>query len=107
MQPPASYFPPSADTGSAPNPFPTTPARATVATPTTPATSSATSATRGAPPSLIARMGLQAQVAADVKGKGKAAEEGAASASGWSPKAEERERNLRARKEKLVLEARR
>lgn len=52
-------------------------------------------------------MGLQAQVAADVKGKGKAAEEGSASTSGWSPKAEERERNLRARKEKLVLEARR
>lgn len=52
-------------------------------------------------------MGLQDQVAADVKGEGKAADEGSASASGWSPRAEERERNLRARKEKLVLEARR
>ncbi|GAA5878962.1 hypothetical protein JCM3774_000675 [Rhodotorula dairenensis] len=105
-EPPASYFPPSTDASPAANTFPTTPARATAVAPTTPATSS-TSATRGAPPSLIARMGLQAQVAADVKGKGKAAEEGPASASGWSPKAEERERNLRARKEKLVLEARR
>ncbi|KAG0664590.1 hypothetical protein C6P46_001186 [Rhodotorula mucilaginosa] len=109
-QPPASYFPPSADTSPAANPFPTTPARATTAAaPTTPvnAASSANNSRGSAPPSLIARMGLQAQVAADVKGKGKAAEEGSASASGWSPKAEERERNLRARKERLVLEARR
>ncbi|GAA5960853.1 hypothetical protein JCM8115_000175 [Rhodotorula mucilaginosa] len=109
-EPPASYFPPSADTSPAANPFPTTPARATTAAaPTTPvnAASSANNSRGSAPPSLIARMGLQAQVAADVKGKGKAAEEGSASASGWSPKAEERERNLRARKERLVLEARR
>ncbi|GAA5983924.1 hypothetical protein JCM10908_005976 [Rhodotorula pacifica] len=111
-EPPASYFPPTADATPATTPFPTTPARGaaiTAATPTTPASSSSTN--RGTPPSLIARMGLQAQVAADVKGKGKASDEGAgsasASASGWSPKAEERERNLRARKEKLVLEARR
>ncbi|KWU47197.1 hypothetical protein RHOSPDRAFT_31340 [Rhodotorula sp. JG-1b] len=108
-EPPASYFPPSADTSPAANPFPTTPARATTAAaPTTPANAASSGNNRGgAPPSLIARMGLQEQVAADVKGKGKAAEEGSASASGWSPRAEERERNLRARKEKLVLEARR
>ncbi|POY75196.1 hypothetical protein BMF94_1828 [Rhodotorula taiwanensis] len=105
-EPPASYFPPSSDSPPAAAAFPTTPVRA-APTPQTPTSGASASGVRGAPPSLIARMGLQAQVAADAKGKGKATEDGSASAGGWSPKAEERERNLRARKEKLVLEARR
>lgn len=104
-QPPASYQPPSAEAPRAPGPVPpTTPVRAA---PAPQASTPAGAGARGKPPSLIARMGLQAQVAADVKGKGKATGEDAESSSGWSPKAEEREKNLRARKEKLVLEARR
>lgn len=101
IQPPASYFPPDASTST---PRPATP---TPAAPVTPARSTAsTSSTRGQPPSLIARMGLQNKVVADDKGKGKEVESGQGG-GGWSPNAAERERNLRARKEKLVLEARR
>lgn len=104
-QPPASYFPPPADGSVAPVARPATPV------PVTPARGSSTSAqtSQGPPPSLIKRMGLQAKVAAEDKGKGKAGEgsAGAGAAGGWSPDASQREQNLRARKEKLVLEARR
>lgn len=104
-QPPASYNPPSAEAPRATGPVPpTTPVRAA---PAPQASTPAGAGARGKPPSLIARMGLQAQVAADVKGRGKATDEDTGSSSGWSPKAEEREKNLRARKQKLVLEARR
>ncbi|BGP32195.1 hypothetical protein JCM10296v2_003975 [Rhodotorula toruloides] len=100
-QPPASYFPPDASTST---PRPATP---TPAAPVTPARSGAsTSAARGQPPSLIARMGLQNKVVSEEKGKGKEVE-GSQGGGGWSPNAAEREKNLRARKEKLVLEARR
>ncbi|BGP08195.1 hypothetical protein JCM10049v2_004041 [Rhodotorula toruloides] len=99
-QPPASFFPPDASTST---PRPATP---TPAAPVTPSRSSAsTSSARGQPPSLIARMGLQNKVVSEDKGKGKEVE--GAQAGGWSPNAAEREKNLRARKEKLVLEARR
>ncbi|TNY19691.1 hypothetical protein DMC30DRAFT_289845 [Rhodotorula diobovata] len=104
-EPPASYFPPPADGSVAPVARPATPV------PVTPARGSSTSAqtSQGPPPSLIKRMGLQAKVAAEDKGKGKAGEgsAGAGAAGGWSPDASQREQNLRARKEKLVLEARR
>ncbi|BGP55783.1 hypothetical protein JCM8202_005652 [Rhodotorula sphaerocarpa] len=104
-EPPASYNPPSAEAPRATGPVPpTTPVRAA---PAPQASTPAGAGARGKPPSLIARMGLQAQVAADVKGRGKATDEDTGFSSGWSPKAEEREKNLRARKEKLVLEARR
>ncbi|GAA5910397.1 hypothetical protein JCM8208_004465 [Rhodotorula glutinis] len=104
-EPPASYFPPPAD-GSVP-----AVARPATPTPVTPVRGSSTSThvAQGPPPSLIKRMGLQAKVAADAhdKGKGREGEGETAKAGGWSPDASQREQNLRARKEKLVLEARR
>ncbi|KPV74751.1 uncharacterized protein RHOBADRAFT_65076, partial [Rhodotorula graminis WP1] len=108
-EPPASYFPPPAD-GSVP-----AVARPATPTPVTPTRGSSTSAhvAQGPPPSLIKRMGLQAKVAADDhdqgkgKGKGKEVDGEPLKAGGWSPDASQREQNLRARKEKLVLEARR
>ncbi|GAA5909729.1 hypothetical protein JCM6882_008475 [Rhodosporidiobolus microsporus] len=115
-EPPASYFPPP-PTG-APLP-PTTPRAATPTpvgggAPTTPHGASSSS-TAGPPPSLIKRMGLQGRAAVEDHGKGKGKgkgkeveeDEGAGTRVGWSPSAAERERNLRARKERLVLEARR
>ncbi|BGP40245.1 hypothetical protein JCM10450v2_004224 [Rhodotorula kratochvilovae] len=98
-EPPASYFPPPPEGSAAAPPRPATP------TPATPVRGASTSAQRGPPPSLIKRMGLQAKVAAEDKGKGKETE--AVTSAGWSPDASQREQNLRARKEKLVLEARR
>ncbi|GAA5821621.1 hypothetical protein JCM3770_005702 [Rhodotorula araucariae] len=100
-EPPASYFPPPPEGSAAATPRPATP---TPATPVRGASSSAQAA-RGPPPSLIKRMGLQAKVAAEDKGKSKEAE--TTTSAGWSPDASQREQNLRARKEKLVLEARR
>jgi len=109
LQPPASYFPPPSD-GSVP-----AVARPATPTPVTPARGASTSAhvAQGPPPSLIKRMGLQAKVAADDHeqgtgaGKGKEADGSPLKGAGWSPDASQREQNLRARKEKLVLEARR
>lgn len=65
--------------------------------------------------SLIERYGLRSRVGAeggeDIKGKGKArADEGetsATSGASWNPSADGREQSLRARKERMVLEARR
>ncbi|GAA5996595.1 CUE domain-containing protein [Rhodotorula paludigena] len=98
-EPPASYFPPSPDA------LVVRPGTPTQAAPAAAGSSASAQAKRGPPPSLIARLGLQDKVASDDKGKAKEAE--AASATGWSTSASEREKNLRARKEKLVLEARR
>ncbi|GAA5840134.1 hypothetical protein JCM9279_002287 [Rhodotorula babjevae] len=110
-EPPASYFPPPPD-GSVP-----AVARPATPTPVTPARGATSSAhvAQGPPPSLIKRMGLQAKVAADDheqgqgkgKGKGREGEGSPGKGAGWSPDASQREQNLRARKEKLVLEARR
>ncbi|GJN90620.1 hypothetical protein Rhopal_003632-T1 [Rhodotorula paludigena] len=97
--PPASYFPPSPDA------LVVRPGTPTQAAPAAAGSSASAQAKRGPPPSLIARLGLQDKVASDDKGKAKEAE--AASATGWSTSASEREKNLRARKEKLVLQARR
>ncbi|GAA5820335.1 hypothetical protein JCM11251_005580 [Rhodosporidiobolus azoricus] len=103
-EPPASYFPPP-PSGPITQNAPATPARPTTPQPpTTPSASSSTSIA-GPPPSLIKRMGLQSRTAADEKGKGKESE--GQLKAGWSPSAAEREKNLRARKERLVLDARR
>ncbi|GAA6033991.1 hypothetical protein JCM8097_000637 [Rhodosporidiobolus ruineniae] len=104
-EPPASYFPPPPPSTATPSPGTPRPL-----TPQPTASSSSTIAARAPPPSLIQRMGLQSQAASQtpIKGKGKGKEEeSAGEMGGWSPSASERERKLRERKERLVLEARR
>ncbi|GAA5864538.1 hypothetical protein JCM8547_005573 [Rhodosporidiobolus lusitaniae] len=100
-EPPASYFPPPPSASDSPAaPRPATPVQATPA-----AISTSSSSARGPPPSLIQRLGLQSRTAVEANGKGKEVREG--KPAGWSTNASEREQNLKARKEKLVLEARR
>ncbi|GAA5985089.1 hypothetical protein JCM11641_006354 [Rhodosporidiobolus odoratus] len=99
-EPPASYLSPTSTGPIA------AAAGAATPIPANPAASSSSSTSRGPPPSLIQRMGLQSRAAMEEKGKGKAREE-TGDKVGWSPDSRERERRLRERKEKLVLEARR
>jgi len=100
IQPPAGYqIPPSL----APTPAPTT-------TNTSPVIGKRTAPSPGK--SLIDRYGLSARIPSVDKGKAKAEDEQPGQGQGqgagkWEGSKEERERGLRERKEKMVLEARR
>ena len=96
IKPPAGYqIPPSL----APTPAPTT-------TNTSPVIGKRTAPSPGK--SLIDRYGLSARIPSVDKGKAKAEDEQPGQGAGkWEGSKEERERGLRERKEKMVLEARR
>lgn len=82
---------------------------ATQRVPTQPTTAAlqASGASAAAAQTLISRYNLQARLAeTEGKGKGKAREEDDAPTSGWATSAAEREKNLKERKARMVLEAR-
>ncbi|KAM0752443.1 hypothetical protein T439DRAFT_324531 [Meredithblackwellia eburnea MCA 4105] len=105
-EPPAGFF---VDPSATPAP---PPVQAAPPATHTPAPSSSSSATPATPASLIQRLGLQHR-AVDESGSGSASvpstpDKGKGKVgSGWEATPEARERNLRERKEKMVLEARR